>query len=353
MGEARPLVLYIDDDVALARLVQRDLGRHGFAVETAPDGATGLARLRQGGVDVVALDHYMPGQDGLEILAALRDLPDPPPVVYVTGTSEGRVAVAALKAGAVDYVIKEVQGEFFTLLRAALSAAIAARELRRAREAAEAELRASRDRFEALANEREILLHEVNHRVGNSLQLVATMLNMQASASRSQEVRDALAAATSRVSAVAQVHRRLYTSAAVQAVDLQPYLAALIGDIERALDEEGGGHRLTLTAVSVPTTPDRAVALGVIVTELVINAMKYAYPGGTGPIRVSLAPEPDGMVVLAVEDDGVGSAEAAAAGSGLGRQITQAMAAKLGATLEQDRHHRGTRMVLRFAPAAG
>lgn len=353
MGDARPCVLYIDDDEALGRLVQRDLRRHGYEVETVLSGAAGLERLRRGGIAVVALDHYMPEQDGLETLAEIQALPDAPPVVYVTGTSEGRVAVAALKAGAVDYVIKEVQGEFLALLRAALEAAIAGRELRRAREAAEEELRASRDRFEALANERAMLLHEVNHRVGNSLQLVATMLNMQASASGSPEVKEALAAATSRVSAIAQVHRRLYTSEAVQSVCLQHYLTALVEDIERALDDDRAEHRIQLQAAPVPTTPDRAVALGVVVTELVINAVKYAYPPGrSGPIRVMLAPDEAGRAVLTVEDDGVGTAQAMTAGTGLGRQITGAMAAKLGAVIEQDPAHRGTRIILRFDAAA-
>src|SRR5450755_1527375 len=139
MSAPRARILYIDDDPGLCRLVQKDLERQGYVVEIALDGASGLARIAQGGIDVVALDHYMPNQDGLETLASIRNFTEPPPVIYVTAMQEGRVAVAALKAGAVDYVAKDVQGEFLPFLQRAIEAVLDAAMLRRAKEAAEAE----------------------------------------------------------------------------------------------------------------------------------------------------------------------------------------------------------------------
>ena len=132
-------VLYIDDDPGLCRLVQKDLERSGYVVEIALDGASGLARTALGGIDVVALDHTMPNQDGLETLARIRQLTEPPPVIYVTAMREVLVAVAALKAGPVDYVAKDTQGAFLVLLKRAIDAAVDASTLRRAKEAAEAE----------------------------------------------------------------------------------------------------------------------------------------------------------------------------------------------------------------------
>src|SRR5665213_3446549 len=139
MPTTRPRILYIDDDPGLCRLVQKDLERQGYVVEIAIDGASGVARIAQGGIDVVALDHYMPNQDGLETLASIRQLAEPPPVIYVTAMQEGRAAVAALKAGAADYVAKDVRGEFVVLLQRAIDITFEAVMLRRAKESAEAE----------------------------------------------------------------------------------------------------------------------------------------------------------------------------------------------------------------------
>ena len=78
MKPATPTLLYIDDDAGLARLVDRGLTRAGFKVDHASGGEQGLARLAQGGIDVVALDQYMPGLDGLETLERIMAIPDAP-----------------------------------------------------------------------------------------------------------------------------------------------------------------------------------------------------------------------------------------------------------------------------------
>ena len=112
MNQAPPTLLYIDDDDALARLVDRGLARLGFKVVHAANGEEGLERLRGGGIDVVALDQYMPGLDGLDTLAQILAIPGAPPVVFVTASQDSTVAVTALKAGAADYLVKDVQGAF-------------------------------------------------------------------------------------------------------------------------------------------------------------------------------------------------------------------------------------------------
>ncbi|MCC7347854.1 MAG: response regulator [Variibacter sp.] len=346
-------LLYVDDDAGLRRLVERGLSPHGFEVTLAPDGRSGLERLQQGEFDVVALDQFMPGFDGMETLAEIQKLSAPPPVIFVTGAQESRLAIAALKAGAADYVLKDVQGEFIPLLRAAVEGALNSARMRRAKEAAEAEVRAARDRFEALAAERAVLLREVNHRVGNSLQLIAALLQMHGANSPSGDVKAALTNAVSRVMAVAQVHRRLYTSGDVQTVAVDQYLNALVDDLRASIDEP---QRALLTFEGEPleTDPDSAVALGVMVNELVINALKYAYPSRTpGPIRVQLRRPAEQRAELIVEDEGVGDRPAAASGStGLGRRIVDAMATKLNAQVARDASHAGTRVTIALAPKA-
>jgi two-component sensor histidine kinase len=351
MSHKTPTLLYIDDDAALARLVDRGLTRLGFSVVQAASGEEGLARLEQGGVDVVALDQYMPGLDGLETLEKIMAIPDAPPVVFVTASQDSSIAVTALKAGAADYLVKDVQGDFIPLLQVAADGALKQARLQKARDEAEAEVHASRDRFAALAAERELLLREVNHRVGNSLQIIASLLHLQASSAAQEDVKAALTSAMGRVAAVAQVHRRLYTSHDLKNVLLNQYLESLLDDLRRSA-EGNRMSRLTLTSAPIEIDPDRAVAIGIIVNELVMNAVKYAYPDGSGPIHVDLRADGDELE-LSIADDGVGdngkeNVRTDPRSTGMGQRIVSAMAAKLEASVERDPEHKGTRIMLRF-----
>ena len=351
MNAPIPTLLYIDDDEGLARLVDRGLSRLGLKVVHAADGADGLARLEQGGIDVVALDQYMPGLDGLETLERIMAMPDPPPVVFVSASQDSSIAVTALKAGAADYLVKDVQGEFIPLLQVAVDGALRQAAIRKARDDAEAEVHASRDRYAALAAEREMLLREVNHRVGNSLQIIASLLHLQANSSTQDDVKAALTNAMGRVAAVAQVHRRLYTSHDLKNVLLNQYLDALIEDLRRSA-EGNRMSRLTVKAEPVEIDPDRAVAIGIIVNELVMNAVKYAYPDGAGPIHVDLIAQGDDLV-LSIADNGVGlNVKTDPRSTGMGQRIVSAMASKLEAHVERDPNHAGTRIMVRFGRVA-
>ena len=340
----RPIrVLYIDDDLALARLVQRALGRRGYDVVHAATGEDGIARIADGGFDLVALDHHLPTGTGLDVLAALEAIPARPPVVYVTASADTSVAVAALKAGAADYVAKTADDDFFELLGSAVDQALEKATLQREHDRAEREVREARDRAE-------MLLHEVNHRVANSLALVAALVGMQARASSEPSVRAALSEVQTRILAIAGVHRRLYTSQDVRSVEISDYLASLLHDLEATLKEAGHASTVRLTADAIQLPTDKAVSIGVIVTELVTNAFKYAYPAGTGgEIRVLFRGSAD-KVSLAVEDDGIGwTGEGAPQGTGLGSRIVSALVRGLGGTLTYAKTGGGCRVSLEFA----
>lgn len=340
-------VLYVDDDPALARLVQRALGRRGYEVETVPTAEAGLARLRETGderaIDVVGLDHFLTAGTGLDFLAALKALPAPPPVVYVTANADAAVAVAALKAGAADYVTKTVGEEFFELLGSAVDQAIEKARLQRERDRAEREVREARDRAE-------VMLHEVNHRVANSLQLVASLVSLQSKAISEPSVRTVLGEIQGRISAIAGVHRRLYTSADVRSVEISEYLASLLRDLEATLKESGHESTVRLAAEPTHVPTDKAVSIGVIVTELVTNAFKYAYPGDRGgEIRVLLRKIAAKKINLSVEDDGIGwQGDGPIKGTGVGSRIVNALARGLGSAVVFAPGAAGCRVSLEF-----
>ena len=337
-------ILYIDDDDGLRRLVEKLLGRRGHRVATAASGTEGVAMAAAEAYDIIAVDHYMPGQDGLTTLKELREIPNCPPVIYVTGSEESRVAVAAMKAGAADYIVKSTGGDFVDLLETAFSHSLASVRLRDAKTAAEDALRVSNARLE-------VLLREVNHRVANSLQMVSTFIHLQSKSLPDQAARGALQDTERRIQAIAQVHRRLYTSEDVDSIAMDEYLGALVEELQDTWSTSSAPRAIRLEADPIQLHPDKAVSLGVIVNELVSNACKYAYDeGAAGEVRVRFARADPSHFQLEIEDDGCGFIEGAAPhGSGLGSRLVLAMAKSLASRIAYDPTHRGVRASLRAA----
>ncbi|WP_246094083.1 MULTISPECIES: sensor histidine kinase [Mesorhizobium] len=193
-------------------------------------------------------------------------------------------------------------------------------------------------RTEDLAKARdraEVLLSEVNHRVANSLALVSSLVNLQSKAVGDRASKDALAETQDRIFAISLVHRRLYGSSDVRSVALGEYLTGLLDHLRTSLRSQVHGVSLSYEIEPIELETDTSINLGVVVTELVTNAFKYAYPDGVGEIRVRLSKVPGDQAELRVEDDGVGRAEGAPAkGTGVGSRIINAMCISLGAKIE-------------------
>jgi chemotaxis family two-component system sensor kinase Cph1 len=219
------------------------------------------------------------------------------------------------------------------------------RQTRRLREL-NRELAATIAEKEALIAEKDHLLREVNHRVQNSLQLVQAFLALQAR-EETPEVAKHLGEAQRRLSAVALVHRRLYQADRVESVDLARYLDDLMGDMRQAMGGEWDG---TITADLAPIliSADRAVNIGLVLIELIINAQKYAYAGQPGPIAISLEPYRN-QFRLIVADQGMGQQRER---EGFGTRMIRAMVDRLGGTIERFDNRPGLRVIL-TAPSEG
>jgi len=331
-------ILYIDDDFALVRLAQKAFGRAGFEIIHAADPEAGLTLIDQGDVSAIILDHYLQGSTGLDFLGTLRARQLDIPVVYVTGSSEAMIAVEALKAGAADYVIKTVGEDFWPLLINCVEQALENAELRAARERAEQEIRAGKERAE-------ILLAEVNHRVANSLALVAALIRLQVGSHVDEAVKNALAETQARITAIANMHRSLYTSDDVRRVEMDRYLSTLASELNESMAADRQKSNIVCVLDRILFASDRAVSAGMIVTELLTNAIKYAYPEGKdGEIRLELRKISDDEALLVVEDDGEGfDPQGPIQGTGLGTRITVSMAKTIGTGIKYVPRDRGTR----------
>ncbi len=203
------------------------------------------------------------------------------------------------------------------------------------------------ERLKAALDRQQVLLKEVNHRVKNSLQLVASMLRLQAG-SVDEAVGRLLNEAQSRVMAVARAHERLYKSTDVARLDLAAYLEDVCADLAGLT----GSCTIVFEAPKqVTIETDRAIPLALLVTELATNCAKYAYPmKDGGPIRVSLGPAADGMLLMSVADDGVGLPEGFDPGAtqSLGLRLIRAFAQGLGGTVEFCRRTPGTEVKVLF-----
>ncbi len=209
-------------------------------------------------------------------------------------------------------------------------------------------LHRQQSRLAAAIDQQELLMQEIHHRVKNNLQVVASLLNLQASRIRQPEARAEFQSARDRVRTLATLHRHLYAHGELHTINMREFLIELCSQLFQAMGEKAGERlRLEIEAPELKMSSDQAVPLALIVTEAVSNAVKYAFPGGRrGSISVYLTADRD-HAELEIFDDGVGIPAGrveteAGTRDGIGIQLIRGFARQLGATLQVEEGH-GTR----------
>lgn len=186
-------ILYMEDDPGAARLVQKRLARAGYIVDTARDGDEGLAMYAAGSYMVVAVDQHMPGLSGLDVIRKLTERGTLPPTIVITGTGNEQIAVEAMKLGASDYIVKDVEGGYLELLPMIIKRVLQQQQLMQEKLQAEAELRRSYALLEQRVQERTAELAHANQalqaeiaerkRAEAELRMQKTLLECQSEAS--------------------------------------------------------------------------------------------------------------------------------------------------------------------------
>jgi chemotaxis protein methyltransferase CheR len=193
------------------------------------------------------------------------------------------------------------------------------------------------EKTEELLRQKQMLLEEMQHRVANSLQIIASILLIKARAVTSEETRHHLKDAHQRVLSVAEVQSQLHASGGVDRIEVGPYLSKLCASLAASMIGDSHPIVLEVAADQGRIGSDKAVSMGLIVTELVINAIKYAFPEPRADARVLVGFESAGTGwILTVSDNGVGAAETAVplAHGGLGTAIVEALVKQLDARMQ-------------------
>jgi chemotaxis protein methyltransferase CheR len=206
-----------------------------------------------------------------------------------------------------------------------------------ARRAIELEKEELLERTEGLLRQKQVLLQEMEHRVANSLQVIASILLLKAKAVTSEEARQHLQDAHQRVMSVAAVQSHLHASEGIDQIEVGPYLTKLCSSLTASMIEENQPTTLKVVADKGTIGSAQAVSIGLIVTELVINAIKYAFPTDRADALVLVTYESEGVDwKLIVSDNGVGKGahDTAKTRGGMGMVIVQALVKQLDAHLD-------------------
>ncbi len=238
-------------------------------------------------------------------------------------------------------------------LNASLDGLVEARtaELKAANATLQAEI-AERQRMEdklvASLHEKTVLLKEVHHRVKNNLQIVSSLLNLQANEIDDGILRDKFSESQDRVHAMALVHERLYLSEDMSAIDFGEYLRELSARLQQVYDKPNVASAVEAGAIHLSL--EQSIPCGLLANELISNAYKHAYAGrDKGALLIRLACEDEATIVLEVKDDGVGLPEAdcQAKRNSIGLTLVFMLADQLGGAVRRD-DGPGCHFIVRF-----
>jgi two-component sensor histidine kinase len=199
--------------------------------------------------------------------------------------------------------------------------------------------------------EKEVLLKEIHHRVKNNLQVISSLLYLQSRQVQDSETLEMFLDSQHRVRSMALVHERLYENGDLARVDSADYIHDLARYLRRAYGTDSGAVTLDVQVDEVPLDIDTAIPCGLIINELVSNAMKHAFPDDReGEIIIGLSRDPAGQYVLTVRDNGVGMPEGVAPRStgSLGLRLVSRLVDQLEASIELDRNG-GTGFTIKFS----
>jgi DNA-binding response OmpR family regulator len=344
-------ILIAEDDSTSRDLLVSLLEKRGHEVLPTSNGIEAWEAIqRPDAPRMVILDRLMPGMDGAELCRRIRTAGTAPPPYVIMLTIKGEKAdiVSGLEAGADDYLSKPYDlGELY----ARIDVGGRMLGLQSALDLRIRTLRESEERIQDLLAEKELLLHEVHHRMKNNMHTIVGFLELQADAVRDPAAAAALMDARSRVLSMGILYDKLYRSKSVGELSIREFLPQLIDDIvdqfpnRNSVKVEKNIDDFVLDAQMLTT-------IGMIVAELVTNAMKHAFSGREGGSIRASASSKGGRATISLEDDGIGVPASIDCmnSEGFGLRLVANLTQQAGGTLFVERNN-GTKFILAFDAA--
>ena len=326
-------ILIVDDTPENLTVLSRMLEAHGYQVRPAVNGQVALKAISRTLPDVILLDIIMPGMNGYELCRRLkadkqtREIP----IVFMSALDEVMDKVKAFAAGGVDYITKPFHAEE---VLARVHTHLALRNMQRRLQTQNIRLQqevTTRQQMETKIKtsleEKGLLLQELHHRTESSMNVICSMLRLQSSGMRDQNVVQMFKDLETRVRTIALVHQRLYQTENLSHVDLKDYIYDLGILLYKNYKTNATKVELKPELESAYVSIDSAILCGLLLNELLSNSLKHAFPENmTGEINLTLHPLDSGEVELRVKDNGIGLPKGFdAKKDGIGLQLVRAL----------------------------
>jgi two-component sensor histidine kinase len=286
-------------------------------VDTAADFTRAV---QEGRWDIILADYRLPAFDGLSALEIVQARAPGTPFVFVSGALGEEVAVEALKRGATDYVLKHSLDRLpGTVLRA----------LAEARE--RADKRHAQDALHALLDRQTALLHELDHRVKNNLQLILSLIGIEIRQAEDDQSRQVLGRMRERMQALAAAHRDLYDGKGAARFDASSFAKGLCQELTAAIP----GVRIVpeFEVENVEVEASKAAPIALLFNEIVVNALSHAYIERHGKLKLTLRIR-GGVLLFQLSDDAFSPDEKQAAQNSASGTVLKALSRQLDAHVE-------------------
>jgi two-component sensor histidine kinase len=348
--DARLNILLVDDQHDKLLTLQAILADLGERLVLAHSGTEALRCLLEQEFALILLDVSMPVLDGFETAALMRQRKNSEltPIIFVSPVSDAVTHVSrGFSLGAVDYILTPIVPE---VLRAKVSFLLdLLRKNQLLKRQVEERERVQRQIQQSL--QREILLRrEIQHRVKNNLQAISSLLFLQSTQVTDPSTREILRESQSRARSIALIHEKLYQSVDLTGINFDDYVRQLARDLLRSYGVRPEAVSFRFDAEGIFLGIDAAIPCGLIINELISNALKYGSPRGeTAEICIDLHRSATGWFTLSVRDRGVGIPEhfdLQTTGT-LGLKLVSDLARQLGGTVQLESNN-GTTVKIAF-----